>query len=592
MLQSRTKMPKYTVNGKTISAERQLTDAELEELFGSAQPKQAAQSTGSFLDKFKGTPDWMVSKPGQGWDDANAQAAGGDATNPMAYLSEAQKTEQGPAMKAVGQGVNRAVQIGAGIAKGAVINPTAAVAQLVGGETGRQFAEDAQKSYETQRANAGAEGFDFAELAGGIVSPVNKLVPGVGAPGTVLGRGAAQGVVGALLNPVTGENLSLEDIVAGKVEQAGVGALFGRLGAGISGALTPTLKAGTKELIEAGVPVTPGQAYEGLWGGLFRQIEKLDIPTMRVNKEAINKGFTTSIGNEVLSSIDDKLPPNIKNGQQAFGYIQSKLSKYYDDAVEKIGTVKVDTNFTDALDATKQSIIQNLNKKDAAGFNNYIKANIEGRIKNGTLDGTDLKKMEEHFRTKIDSIKATDRPSELLKQGYDDAYKAIKGFILRNDADGSIAKANEAWMKRARFMEAVNKNVSEIQGAQGNFSPAQLAQVASKQGSKAQAAAGTAPLQAEANRALNIVGDTTDEAQKFRTLMITGKLTGLGALGLFAPQFAIPILTASGMTYKAAQQLMQDPGKMRLAVQKAIQDNPTLLGNIASQQGLFGAGKQ
>ena len=595
MLLSRTKMPKYTVNGKTISAERQLTDAELEELFGGAAPQKPQQSTGSFLDKFKGTPDWMVSKPGQGWDDANAQAAGGDVTNPMAYLSDAQKTEQGAAMKAVGQGVNRAVQVGAGVAKGAVINPAAAVAQVLGGESGRQFAEEAQKSYETQRANAGADGFDWAELAGGLVSPVNRIAPGgpAGSLGEFLAkRGAIGGVYGALLNPVTGENLSLEDVVAGKVEQAGLGALFGRLGAGISGALTPTLKAGTKELLEAGVPVTPGQAYEGAWGGLFRQIEKLDIPTMRVNKEAINKGFTTSIGNEVLSSIDDKLPANIQNGQQAFGYIQNKISNFYDDALTKIGNVKVDSELTTGLRNAGDDVINKLGPKQGREVSNFINANVTSRLKNGTVDGTDLKRIEEIFRKKIDSIKAVDTPAEVLKQGYDDAYKAVKAFILRNDTDGNIAKANEAWMKRARFMEAVNKNVSEISGSQGNFSPAQMARVAAKQGSPVEAARGTAPLQAEANRALNVVGDTTDEAQKFRTLMITGKLTGLGALGLFAPQFAVPILTASGMTYKAAQQLMKDPGATRLAVQKAIQENPTLIGNIASQQGLFGAGRK
>lgn len=588
-------MPKYTIGGKTINSPTDLSEDQLLEIstqLGVATPAASKQASPSWLDKFKGTPDWMVSKPGQGWDDANAQAAGGDVTNPMAYLSEAQKTEQGPAMKAVGQGVNRAVQVGAGIAKGAVINPAAAVAQVLGGEGGRQFAEEAQKSYETQRANAGAEGFDFAELAGGIASPVNKFIPGVGPTGTVLGRGAAQGVIGAVLNPVTGENLSLEDVVAGKVEQAGLGALFGRLGSGIAGALTPTLKTGVKELMEAGVPVTPGQAYEGAWGGLFRQIEKLDIPTMRVNKEAINQGFTTSIGNEVLSSIDDKLPANIKNGQQAFGYIQNKISNFYDDALMKLGTVKVDNELQTGLKDAVTGVKSQLGTKQGKEIENFINANVLSRVKNNSIDGTDLKRIETIFRDRIDKIKAIDTPAEVLKQGYDDAYKALKGFIMRNDADGNIAKANEAWMKRARFMEAVNKNVAEIKSAQGNFSPAELAQVAAKQGGAVEAARGTAPLQAEANRALDIVGDTAGDGGKFRTAMIAGKLTGLGALGLFAPQFAIPILTASGMSYKAAQQLMKDPSATRLAVQEALKANPGLIGNIASQQGLFGAGQK
>jgi hypothetical protein len=491
--------------------------------------------------------------------------------------------------RAVVQPVTPLEASGQGVVKG-LIAPALAVTQLVGGEKGRKYVEGIQQQKEAARAEAGLEGFDVGELVGTVINPINRLIP-VGAAGTVAGRGALGGVVGAVLNPVTGENLSLEDVVAGKVEQAGLGALFGRLGAGISGALTPTLKAGTRELVEAGVPVTPGQAYEGVWGGLFRQIEKLDIPTMRVNKESINKGFTTSIGNEVLSSIDDKLPANIKNGQQAFGYIQNKISQFYDDSLAKLGTLKVDNELQTGLKDAVVSVKSQLGNKQGKEIENFINANVTSRLKNGQIDGTDLKRIETIFRERIDKIKAVDTPAEVLKQGYDDAYKAIKGFILRNDKEGNIAKANEAYMKRARFMEAVSKNVSEIQGAQGNFSPAELAKVAAKQGGAVEAARGTAPLQQQATRALDIVGDTTDEAAKFRTLMIAGKLTGLGALGLFAPQFAVPILAASGMSYKAAQQLMKDPGATRLAVQKALRENPQLLGNIAAQQGLFGAGQ-
>ena len=548
----------------------------------------------SFIDRLpKGVPNWMQSKPGSGWDDLNNQAVTGQPMNPMAQLSPEQQTEAGPALTATGNAINTALRGGAGFAKGAVINPVAALAQVMGGEKGRQFAEQAAKSYAQQRAAAGGEGFDWGELAGGVMSPVNKVIPGVGQGGSLAATGALGGTFGALLNPVEGSNLSLQDVVAGKIEQGALGAVIGRLGTGLAGALSPTLKEGSRELIESGIPVTPGQAYNGAWGGLFRQIEKLDIPTMRVNKEAINKDFTTSIGNEVLSSIDEKLPPTVKNGQQAFGYIQKKLSDFYDSALEKIGKINPDTQLTNDLAQIRKTVNTELADQPNMGkaFGAFIKQNIANRVKpDGTLTGTDLKEIETIFRNKLDSMKAVDTPGQVMKEAYDDAYKAVKSLILRNDTDGNIAKANEAWMKRARFMEAVNKNVSEIQGAQGNFSPSQLAQVAAKQGSPAQAAAGNAPLQKQANAALDIVGDTTDEAQKFRNVMIAGKLTGLGALGFFSPTIALPILLATGITYKAAQQLMKDPSAMRLAVQKALQENPNIASNIASQQGLFGAG--
>lgn len=473
-----------------------------------------------------------------------------------------------------------------GVGKG-IINPALAAAQLV--PAARPAVEDIQRRYQEARTNLGGEGFDVPELIGSIVNPVNRLIPVGGAVGSVAARGALGGAIGAATQPVIGENLTTEQILAGKVEQLGLGAIIGRGASALASALTPTLKAGTRELIESGVPVTPGQAYEGMGGALFRQIEKLDIPTMRIDKDKINLGFTKSVGNEVLAIIDDKLPTNLKNGQQIFGYIQNRLTKYYDDALEKIGQVAPDEQFTKSLSELQQTVRNELgDPKQVKSFQNFLRANIAGRVKDGELSGQDLKRMEEIFRTKIDSIKATDTTADILRQGYDDAYKAIKNLILRNDPKGDIARANLAYMQRSRVMEAVNKNVAEISGAQGTFSPAELARAAAKQGGEIEAAMGTAPLQQTATRALNVVGDTTDEAAKFRNVMIAGKLAGLGALGFFSPAIAVPILTASGMSYKAAQALMKEPGKLRLAVQDALKQNPGLFGvglsNLRGQQ--------
>jgi len=473
-----------------------------------------------------------------------------------------------------------------GIGKG-IVNPALAAAQLV--PAARPAVEDIQRRYQEARTNLGGEGFDVPELIGSIVNPVNRLIPVGGVAGSVAARGALGGAIGAATQPVLGENLTTEQLLAGKVEQLGLGAIVGRGASALASALMPTLKAGTRELLESGVPVTPGQAYEGVGGALFRQIEKLDIPTMRVDKDKINLGFTKSVGNDILAIVDNKLPPNLTNGQQIFGYLQNTLTKYYDDALKKIGQVAPDEQFTKSLGEVQTTLRNELgDPKQVKSFQNFLKANIAGRIKDGEFSATDLKRMEEIFRTKIDSIKATDTTAEILRQGYDDAYKSIKNLIIRNDKDGSIAKANLAYMQRSRVMEAVNKNVAEISGAQGTFSPAELARAAARQGGDIEAAMGTAPLQQTATRALNVVGDTTDEATKFRNVMIAGKLAGLGALGFFSPAIAVPILTASGMSYKAAQALMKEPGKLRLAVQDALKQNPGLFGvglsNLRGQQ--------
>lgn len=213
----------------------------------------------------KGVPEWMQSKPGQGWDDANAQAAGGDVTNPMAYLSDAQKTEQGAAMKAVGQGVNRAVQIGAGVAKGAVINPATAVIEAIPG-IGTDYAKAMEESYQQQRKAAGAKGFDWAELAGAVASPVNLLAP-TGAA-TVLGRigqGVATGAIAGGLTPTGGKEGG--DYVVEKLKQIGLGGLFG-------GGLTGVTEAGSKLISlarEAAKPFTD----KGVDAILRKQLDEL-----------------------------------------------------------------------------------------------------------------------------------------------------------------------------------------------------------------------------------------------------------------------------------------------------------------------------
>jgi len=303
---------------------------------------------------------------------------------------------------------------------------------------------------------------------------------------------------------------------------------------------------------------------------------------MRVNKDAINLAFTKSTGDDVLGIVGEKLPPNMQNGQQIFGYIQNKLTKFYDDALDKIGPVRPDAEFTQGIAQTVNNLNETLGAKNPATkeVKNFIQANVMQRIgKDGSFGAKDMKRLDEIFRTKIDSIKATDTPAELKRAAYDDAYKAIKGLLLRNDTDGNITKANLAYMQRSRIMEATQKNAAEL-GAAGTYSPAELAKVAAKQGGPIEAAMGTAPLQAEATKAMNIVGDTTTEAAKFRNLMIAGKLTGLGALGLFSPMIAGPILVASGLTYGAAKKLMQSPSQTRKAVSEALSSNPSLFGVV------------
>ena len=509
----------------------------------------------------------------------NVTAAGGDSTNPFAYLDQSQKQEKGPAMQAVSQGVNRGVQVGAGLAKGAVINPAAAIMQVLSGKDdwGRKFAEEANKSYETQRANAGADGFDWSQLAGGIISPVNRIIPGGGPAGSIVSRGAVGGMTGAALNPVEGSNLSQEDVIAGKIEQMGLGALVGRVGSAISGALVPTLKPGAVELLKEGVPVTPGQAYEGVPGWLFRQMESLN-PFKNFDK--VNKAFNSVAAKDVLSSIGEEVPSTVKPGQHAVAYVQKALSDYYDTALSSLGSNKLDLPFKEGVNKAIQGAtaeVANPAEKELITniFNNKLKVELGNRLKDGQIDGDGLKGLQVWLKKEVDTYSGkTGVVKEGLKQGYEDILANLNQYISRIDKDGTIAKADAGWAKLYDFAQA-SKTASTKGGV---FSPEQLAQASSTQSSSVLAAGGgKGPLNPLAQKGIDIIGKQ-DPMNVVKGLMLASKAATGSALAYASGPISIPILMAAGLSHAAATQLMKDPSAARKVISESLQQNPGLFG--------------
>lgn len=147
-------------------------------------------------------------------------------------------------------------------AKGAIVDPLLGINQLLAetgifGERVKKGATAVVQQYEkaTQegRARQGSEGFDFVQLGGAILSPVNKLAPVPAAP-TAIGRikeGAAVGTLFGGIQPVTDAENYLEE----KFKQLGAGAFFGGLISGgleTSGKLSKVIKDLTKPLTESG----------------------------------------------------------------------------------------------------------------------------------------------------------------------------------------------------------------------------------------------------------------------------------------------------------------------------------------------------
>jgi hypothetical protein len=301
--------------------------------------------------------------------------------------------------------------------------------------------------------------------------------------------------------------------------------------------------------------------------------------------KTIRQSFTKAAGNEVLKSIDQTLPPTVKDGMQASGYVERQIGKFYDDAFDKIGRVIPDSQFANDIGNVALTAKEEMSDKATRMFSSAIKVNIVDKFKLGqvpsgavapqgmvqipSMDGTKLKEIDKFLKKQVQKYgKGTDADSIALAAAYEDTLNAFRAYVGRVDNTGLIAKADEAWAKLYRFADASQKAFKEG----GDFSAEQLAAAAVRQGTTLRAGAGEAPMQQFAQQAIDVLGVEKDILPAgYRQAVIAGKVAGGTALSLFAPQVAIPILVSSGLTYKAAERLMKNPSALRKAMESAIQ---------------------
>jgi hypothetical protein len=528
---------------------------------------------------------------------AQAPAAPQMSWNEMIEGLPVMPDEQPTQLGSVGQTVR-------GLVKGGIVDPLTGIAQLVGGEEERKRIALNEQSYQAQRKREGADGIEWSRLIG---NALMSIVPGgaamKGAQAAGAGRvatGVAGGIGGAAALPVT---QSLEEdadsFALQKLRDVGFSGLVGGGVAKIGGVLTPQLKEGAAEQLAAGVRVAPGQAYGGLPGWVFRQMESIGFgPT----DKAIRTSFTRSAGNEVLRSIDDTVPSNIKDGMQMSGYIQEKVQAFYDTALEKLGKVVPDNQFADDLRVVVADNVADMSPRAKKIFEGTVQKEIIDRFKLGAVpkgavapagvrqlpaaDGIDLKGINNFLKKQIEVYgKKTGRDNEALATAYEDALNAFRSYTSRVDKDGLLAKADEAWAKLYRFADAAS-SPKAIQQFGGSFSATELAQAATRQATELQAGAGLGPMGQFARKGVSVLGNEPDVLNAgYRQAVIAGKIATGTALSFFNPAVAVPLLVASGISYKAAEQLMKNPSAARIAVQRAVEKlGPQVAGSIAARE--------
>jgi len=475
-------MPTYNIAGKTIRTEQPLNDAQIEEIASSlgVQPQQPIAS----------------------------------------------KTARAAPSSGFLMGLKDPISAGAQLLPRA-LEQIASVGGLAPNQVSQFFAQEAQRvdqmvreenaAYEAKRLQEGREGFDLARLGGNILNPTTIAAGGAGvvaarlAGAGRLAQGTAAGITSGALQPVTTE----EGFAGEKLQQLATGAIGGAVGEKVTqvvGRVAKPLASKAEETMrELGITPLPGQTL----GGKFKSLEEFaqNLPLIGGQIEDARQkvifNFNKGILNKALQKVNSKLPEDVV-GRDAVAFATDTVSQKYDDVLSKMKfklDLKTSSDILDSLNtanlpsAGQRETVQNI-------LNNVVLNKFPA---NSTLTGTNLKAVESDLRKEalsyLNSQTAADRQIGEALQG---VLKTLKK---------EIAYQNPKFSSQLRRIDsvygdlAIMKLAAANSGAQnGVFTPKQY-QLAVRQADlsrkKARFAEGRARGQAEADAALEILGDET-----------------------------------------------------------------------------------
>jgi len=556
-------MPQYVeVNGQNIEFPDGMPPAEIEAAIKknamSISPSRTGGATGSFEQEGGATGSWAPSIS------RGDQFAKGlkDPFDGAAQLLT----------KILPRGAVKAIDS----ANNWLADKTGLVSRLPAGGLDQQLRED-EGAYQAGRQEAGSTGFDFARVAGNVVSPANVYI-GSRMPQAAnfvgrLGAGALGGATSGALTAVT----TGDDFAAEKAKQVGLGALFGggtsAVTGGISRLISPNASknANVQLLKNEGVTPTVGQALGGRWNAAEEKLTS--IPVLGDMISRARGGALEEFNNAAINRASGKVGTQVQGvGQDAVREAGDAISDSYEKALSSIKFVKFDKQF--AQDAGQlQSMAQSLAGPLRSKFTNKMQEVVGDRI-SGTgsmLPGTYKKADSELGQLVARYSKSSVASEQELGDAFAQLQSLLKQQMIRSNPQvaSGLKAADAGWANLVRVENAAGA----AKNAEGMFTPAQLNQaVRATDGSvrKRATARGEALLQDLANAGQQVLGNkvpnsgTTDRA-----------LLGAGALGggfLLDPIIGASLL-GSGLLYTK-------PGQFLLS--NAVTSRPALAEPVAN----------
>lgn len=396
-----------------------------------------------------------------------AYGAGDVARGAMQYSAEAGRLLP-PEQTSIGRVLRRNPNLRAVMERGAAELP------LPTAENVRPTLRALEEKYEARRAASGDTGFDWARMAGGII-PAAVATAALRAPVTLSGAAAQGGALGAAqgaLMPALGDPETPERARAA-LSGAAFGALGGAGGYGLGRAIAPRVDPNVRILRDAGVELTPGQAFGG--GARVAEERLSGVPfiggPIQAAQQRATESFNTAIANRVLAPLNTAVPENINAGRDLVDHVSNTVSNAYKDIASGVTPFGLDRQFAaDIAKISQDFLTPDMRQVLAQSIRRDVLSRLQNtgrRIDGDTyLDITQTlgKNAREYLGSSVVKERELGRAFASLRESFDD-------LLTRTNPDLSdqVSAARQAYRSLVPLQAAAN-------AAEGGvFTPAQFA---------------------------------------------------------------------------------------------------------------------
>ena len=414
----------------------------------------------------------------------------------------------------------------------AVMERGAAEVPLPTAEGAREAVRAREEEYQARREASGDTGFDFARMAGGII-PAAVVTAATRAPVSLTGaagQGAILGAAQGAAMPTLGDPETPERARAA-LSGAAFGAGGGAAGQVIGRAIAPRVDPNVRVLRDAGVELTPGQAF----GGAARTAEErlsgvpfIGGPIQSAQQRGV-ESFNTAVANRVLAPLNAAVPDNIKVGRDLVEHVSGTVSNAYKDIAGRVTPFGLDQKFlTDITNVSQRFLTTDAEKELARSLQRDILSRIQNfgnRIDGDTylnISETLGKNAREYLGSSVVKERELGRAFAAVREAFDD-------LLARANPDlaAPVSAARQAYRNLVPLQAAAN-------AAEGGvFTPAQFATAvrgADTSTRKALNAQGRANMQDLADAGVLAMGGAPGAAGALDRLAV-GALGGAAATG-------------------------------------------------------------